>query len=152
MTDEEVRNLAVIQHGWDVFNETTITTDAIRDGELADVFEAFDRGIVWDTTAVGIPGIGEYHGHRGVRQFWLDWFEVVGDVHTEVLENAAAGDKVVSICHQRASGMASGAEVTWTFAIIFTMRDGKAVRGDVTRDLDEARRVAGLPAAATEQA
>jgi ketosteroid isomerase-like protein len=150
--DEESRNLDVIRHGWDVFNEKTITTDAIRDGELADVFEAFDRGIVWDTTAVGIPGIGEYHGHRGVRQFWLDWFEVVGDIETEIREMGAAGDKVVSICRQSASGMASGAAVTWEFAIVFTMRDGKAVRGDVTRDLDEARRLAGLPAPAAESA
>ena len=152
MVDEETRNLAAIQRGWDAFNEKTVTTDAIRAGELEDVFEAFDRGIVWDTTDVGIPGIGEYQGHRGVRQFWLDWFEVVGDVHTEVREMAAAGDKVVSICHQSASGMASGATVAWDFAITFTMRDGKAVRGDVSLDLDEARRVAGLAAPATENA
>ena len=152
MVDEETRNLAVIEHGWDAFNKKTITTDAIRAGELAEVFEAFDRGIVWDTTAVGIPGIGEYHGHGGVRQFWLDWFEVVGDVHTDVRETAAVGDKVVSICHQSASGMASGATVEWDFAITFTMRDGKAVRGDVSLDLDEARQVAGLPAPAAENA
>jgi ketosteroid isomerase-like protein len=152
VTDEESRNLAVIQHGWDVFNEKTISTEAIRDGELAEVFEAFDRGIVWDTTAVGIPGIGEYHGHRGVRQFWLDWFEVVGDIHTEIREIAAAGDMVVSICHQSASGMASGATVAWDFAVTFTMRDGKAVRGDVSLDLDEARRIVGMPAPAAEQA
>jgi len=150
--DEETRNLAAVQSGWDAFNAKTITTDAIRAGELAPVFEVFDRGIVWDTTGVGIPGIGEYQGHRGVRQFWLDWFEVVGDVQTEVREMAAMGDKVVSVCHQSASGMASGATVTWDFAIIFTMRDGKAVRGDVTLDLDGARRVAGLPAPAAEKA
>lgn len=141
-SEEVTRNVATVRRTWEAF----------RSGELAPVLETIDRGVVMDTADLGVPGLGQYYGHRGVRQFWLDWFEVVGDVHTEVLENAAAGDKVVSICHQRASGMASGAEVTWTFAIIFTMRDGKAVRGDVTRDLDEARRVAGLPAAATEQA
>jgi ketosteroid isomerase-like protein len=152
LVDEETRNLAAVQRGWDAFNAKTITTDAIRRGDLAPVFAAFDRSIVWDTTGIGVPGIGEYHGHRGVRQFWLDWFEVVGDVHTEVREMAATGDKVVSICHQSASGMASGATVSWDFAITFTMRDGKAVRGDVSLDLDEARRVAGLPAPATEKA
>jgi ketosteroid isomerase-like protein len=152
LVDHETRNLAAIQRGWDAFNAKTVTTDAIRAGELAEVFEAFDRGIVWDTTAVGIPGIGEYQGHRGVRQFWLDWFEVVGDVHTEVREMAAVGNKVVSICHQSASGMASGATVSWDFAITFTMRDGKAVRGDITLDLDEARRVVGLSTPAAEKA
>ncbi len=148
--DEQARNLAVIQQSWDAFNAVTITTDAIRRGELAPVFEAFDRGIVWDTTDIGVPGIGEYHGHRGVRQFWLDWFEVVGDVHTEVREIAAAGDKVASISHQSASGMASGAMVEWDFALIATMRDGTVMHMEVTLDLDRARRVVGLPAAAEQ--
>ena len=48
--------------------------------------------------------------------------------------------------------MASGATVSWDFAITFTMRDGKAVRGDISLDLDEARRVVGLEASATENA
>jgi len=48
--------------------------------------------------------------------------------------------------------MASGATVEWNVAITLTMRDGKAVRGDVSLDLDEARQVAGLPAPAAEQA
>jgi ketosteroid isomerase-like protein len=65
---------------------------------------------------------------------------------------AAVGNKVVSICHQSASGMASGATVSWDFAITFTMRDGKAVRGDITLDLDEARRVVGLSRPAAEKA
>ena len=146
--DEAARNLAVIQRGWDAWNAVAVTTDAVRDGDLAAVMEVFDREIVWDTTPVGIPGIGKYMGHAGVRQFWLDWFEVVGDVHTEVRENEAGGDKVVSICHQTASGLASGATVEWNFAIVFTMRDGKAVRGEVTMDLDAARREVGIASAA----
>ena len=144
--DEAARNLAVIRRGWDAFNAVAVTTDAIQHGELEPVMEAFDRGIVWDTTGVGVPGIGEYLGHRGVRQFWLDWFEVVGHVRTEVRENAAAGDKVVSICHQTGTGSASGASVAWDFAVVFTMRDGKAVRGDVTLDLDAARRAVEIVA------
>jgi len=48
--------------------------------------------------------------------------------------------------------MASGATVSWDFAITFTMRDGKAVRGDITLDLDEARRVVGLSRPAAEKA
>ena len=138
------RNLATIQRGWDAFNAQTITIEGIRQGELARVLEAFDRGIVWDVSDLGIPGVGLYRGHRGVRQFWIDWYEVVGNVHTNVIEAQAAGDKVVSICRQTGGGIASGASVTWEFAMVFRMRDGKAVRMDMYADAEDARLAAGL--------
>ena len=145
--DVAARNLAVVRRAWDAFNAVEITTDAVRRGELAPVLEAFDRGIEWDVTEVGIPGLGKYHGHRGVRKFWLDWFEVVGDVHTEIREIKAAGDKVVTVCRQTGSGIVSGALVTWEFAIVFTMRDEKVVHADVTPELDAARHLASPDAA-----
>ena len=150
--DETARNLATAQRGWDAFNATNVTVEGIRRGDLKQVLEVFDRGVVLDVTDVGVPGLGRYFGHRGVRQFWTDWFEVVGDVHTNVLEMKAAGDKVVSICRQTGSGLASGAAVTWEFAIVCTMRDGRIVRMDMYADLDEAREVAGVTPGAAEPA
>jgi ketosteroid isomerase-like protein len=138
------RNLAAVQRAWDAWNAKTITVDGIRRGDLKPVLEVFDRGIVWDVTEVGVPGLGTYFGHRGVRQFWIDWFEVVGNVHTNVVETRAAGDKVISICVQTGSGIASGATVMWEFAMVFTMRHGKVVRTDMYPDLDEAREIAGV--------
>ena len=142
--DEVARNVAAIQRGWDAFNREMVTLDRISRGRLAPVLEVFDRGIVWDVTDVGVPGLGEYLGHRGVRQFWMDWFEVVGDVQTNVLELRGAGDKVLSVCRQTGSGIASGAAVTWDFAMVFTMRDGKAVRMKMYGEVDEAREAAGI--------
>ena len=147
--DSPSRNLAAVQRGWDAFNARPATAEAIRRGDLKPVLELFDRGIVWDVTELGVPGMGTYLGHRGVRRFWIDWFEVVGNVHTNVLELKAAGDKVLSVCRQTGSGIASGAAVTWEFAIVCTMRNGKVVRMDMYADLDEARRLAGVSADAT---
>ena len=141
---EPTRNLATIQRGWDAFNAQKPTLEAIRHGDFAPVLEAFDRGIVWEVTDLGIPGMGTYYGHRGVRQFWIDWFEVVGDVQTNVLELQAASDKVMCVCRQTGSGVASGAAVTWEFSMVFTMRDGRAVRTEMYADADDARRAAGL--------
>ncbi len=146
--EEEARNLAAVQRAWDAFNAQPVTTAAIRRGEFAPVFDVFDPAVVWDATAVGVAGLEKFHGHDGIRKFWLDWFEVVGDVHTEVREIAAAGDKVVTICHQSGSGKASGAAVAWDFAMVFTMRDAKAVHIELSLDLDRARRLAGLDSAA----
>jgi ketosteroid isomerase-like protein len=143
-SDEVARNTAAVRRGWEAFNASPVTLDAVKRGELAAVFEVLDRGIALDVTSLGIPGLGTYWGHRGVRQFWRDWFEVVGDVHTEVLEIRGAGDKVFSACRQTGSGIASGAVVTWEFANVFTLRDGKVVRMDMYADADDARRAAGL--------
>jgi len=149
--DQVARNLAAIQRAWDAFNFKTITADGIRRGRLAEALEEFDRGITWDVTDLGVPGLGIYRGHRGVRRFWIDWFELVGDVRTNVLETQAAGDKVVSVCRQTGSGIARGISVTWEFALVFTMRDGKAVRMEMYAEPGDARRTAGLhPAAVSE--
>jgi ketosteroid isomerase-like protein len=136
--------MAAVRRGWEAFNASPVMLEGIGRGELAPVFEELDRGIVLDVTELGIPGLGTYRGHRGVRQFWRDWFEVVGDVHTEVLEIRGAADKVMSICRQTGSGIVSGAVVTWEFANVFTLRDGKVVRMNMYADADDARRAAGL--------
>ena len=142
--DEVARNVAAIQRGWDAFNAANMTPERASRGKLAAMLEVLDRGIVWDVTDVGVPGLGEYLGHRGVIQFVRDWFEVVGNVQTNVIEMRGAGDKVISVCRQTGSGVASGATVTWEFAMVFTMRDGKAVRMKMYGSTDEARGVAGI--------
>ncbi len=48
------------------------------------------------------------------------------------------------VCRQTGSGIASGATVTWEFAMVFTMRDGKAVRMKMYGSIDEAREAAGI--------
>ena len=142
--DEVARNVAAIQRAWDAFNREMVTLDRITRSKFAAVLEVFDRGIVWDVGDVGVPGLGEYRGHRGVIQFWRDWFEVVGNVHTNVIEIRGAGNKVLSVCRQTGSGIASGATVKWEFAMVFTMRDGKAVRMVMYADIDEAREALGI--------
>jgi ketosteroid isomerase-like protein len=141
--DEVARNVAAIQRGWDAFNAANVTVERVARGKLAPMLEVMDRGIVWDVTDVGVPGLGEYLGHRGVIQFVRDWFEVVGNVQTNVIEMRGAGDKVISVCRQTGSGLARGATVTWEFAMVFTMRDGKAVRMKMYGSTEEAREVAG---------
>ena len=103
-SDEVARNVAAVKRGWETFNSTAITVDAIR---------------------------------------------VVGDVHTEVREIGAAGDKVVTVCRQSGSGIVSGVVVTWDFAMILTLRDATVVRIELSGDLDEARRMVGLAPAAS---
>jgi ketosteroid isomerase-like protein len=148
-SDEVARNVAAVRRGWEAFNAKPLTLEDVGAGELGGVFEELDRGIVLDVTDLGIPGLGTYFGHRGVRRFWRDWFEAVGKVETEVLEIKGAGDKVMSVCRQTGSGMVSGAVVTWEFANVFTLRNGKVVRMEMYAEPADARRIVGRAAGTT---
>jgi ketosteroid isomerase-like protein len=110
-------------------------------------FEAFNRGgvdavvgeglwspeIVWDVTAAGIPGLGIYRGHEEVKSFFEeDWFKVFpfSEWEAQVDDLVDLGDRVISICRQRAHGAGSGAETDRAFAQVATIRDGQFVRID----------------------
>ena len=143
---EETRNVAVIQHGWALFNAEPITLERVERGGLEPVLELYDPEILWDVSRAGLPG-GTYVGHEGVRQFWRDWFETFDEVEFEVLAIEPAGkDKVITLSRQRGRGISSGTLVTMESAMVWTMRDGKVVRSELFQELDEAREAAGLGA------
>ena len=147
--DEVAHNLEVARRGWEAFLAAPISVEHIQSGGLDPVLEMFDRGIVWDVSALELPGPSQYLGHRGIRQWWLDWYEAFDAVHNELLMIEAAGDKVVSLNTQTGRGSGSGTETTMEVACVATMRDGKVVRLQMYTSLDEARRAAGLDPAAT---
>lgn len=140
------RNVALVQRAWDAFIAEPITLERVRSGQLQPVLDAFDPDIVWETTPLGLPGMGEYRGHEGVIQFWADWFEVFEHVATDVVAIEGSGDKVITLSRQTATGVASGTEATWEFAMVVTVGDDKIVRADFCADMEEARRIAGFGA------
>ena len=74
-----------------------------------------------------------------------DWLDTFDDFRLEPLEQIAAGeDKVIAVA--RASGRAklSGVETDLTFAVLYTIRDGKIARGREYMTRDEAFEAAGL--------
>jgi len=146
--DDVTCNVAAISGAWEAFNAEPVTPDRIRRGGLEPVLEFFDPDVVFDATGIGMPGLGKFHGRRGVLQFWADWFGMFDEVRTDVLAIEGIADKVISFCHQKGRGIASGAAPEWEFAMVFTMRDAKVVQMETHTDLDKARRAAGLRPAA----
>jgi ketosteroid isomerase-like protein len=66
-------------------------------------------------------------------------------MHVDVEEFIDVGDdRVFTWCRYTGRGRASGAPADWHLAIIFTIRDGKIVRGEEYFDRDEALEAAGL--------
>ncbi len=65
-----------------------------------------------------------------------------GEHELEALHDA--GDRVVSLVHQRLTSKTAGVPVEMSFAHVFTLRDGKLARLELYSDRAEALEAAGL--------
>jgi ketosteroid isomerase-like protein len=103
--------------------------------------------IVFDFSPSEIPGLGIYRGHDEVRAFFgEDWFGAFPFEEWEVVleELIDAGDQVIAIARQRGLGANSGAAAELEQGLIFTLRDGAAVRVEIYGDPGKALEAAGL--------
>jgi ketosteroid isomerase-like protein len=71
-------------------------------------------------------------------------FEVYDDFRVEPEEYVDAGDQVVVIARNRATGRGSGVELDQRFAFVWTVQQGKLVRLQVFEDRRDALEAAGL--------
>jgi ketosteroid isomerase-like protein len=102
---------------------------ARRDG--ATVFAAYDPEVEWDVSRspmARLVGGGVYRGRDGLRSFFRAYHEAWGHIDYRCEELIDAGDDVISVDVERASGKASGAEVEMTQYAVWTIRGGKLVR------------------------
>jgi ketosteroid isomerase-like protein len=88
---------------------------------------------------------GPIHGKDAMRGYAEDWLETFDDLKTEPVELIDAGDDLV-VTVLRASGRAkqSGVETNLTYAVLYTIRDGKIARGREYWTREEALEAAGL--------
>ena len=88
---------------------------------------------------------GPIQGKDAVRAYLDDWVGTFDDFKSEPVELIEAGeDKVIAVT--RISGLAklSGVEIDLTYAALYTIRDGKIVRGREYWTRGEALKAAGL--------
>ena len=73
------------------------------------------------------------------------WIESFDGLHVDVEEYIDAGDdRVFTWCRWTGRGRTSGVPADWDLAVIFTIRDGKVVRGEEYFDRKEALEASGL--------
>jgi ketosteroid isomerase-like protein len=98
--------------------------------ERATVLALYDPDVELDlsqTALAGLTGQGVYRGHEGLRTLFRDWYEAFD--YEEVLEELIdAGDRVISVSEGQGRGRASGTDVTMPFHIVWTLREGRAIR------------------------
>ena len=85
------------------------------------------------------------HGLDGLRAGWLDWLAPWASYRAEIEELIGLGDRVVSVLCDYARREPDAAEVALKSAVVWTVREGRIVRGEFcTGGRDEALKAAGL--------
>ena len=85
-----------------------------------------------------------YRGPQGVRRWFDAWEGTMDEVRFDVDELVDAGDRVVAVSRMVARSHTTGLEVEQAVALVWTLRDGRAVRLDPYATREEAVRAAGL--------
>jgi uncharacterized protein len=110
--------------------------------DASDVIECVDPNVEW------IPDrrVGEYPiaGRERVFEFFADRASMFGEFEVEVEELLERGDRVLAFLRLRGSGAASGAQFEIRVAHLWTLRDGKVVRGEGYGNRGEGLKAAGL--------
>jgi ketosteroid isomerase-like protein len=119
-------------------------------------YEAFNRGDLeamfadaapeFEYIATGaIPGAGGvYRGPETFRQFLGQWWGEFDEPHVEVHELIEASNQVLASLTFRGHGKQSGVETKWSLWQLWTVLDGRFVRGQGFTSREEALEAAGL--------
>ena len=106
--------------------------------------ESLDPEVEWRAAAED-PDAATHRGLPAYRRYLEQWLDSFDELHADVEDYIDVGDdRVFTWIRYTARGRESGAPADWNLAIIFTVRDGKVVRGEEYFDRDEALIAAGL--------
>jgi ketosteroid isomerase-like protein len=128
-------NVQLVHRLLEVYNERSFDENV----------ELIDADIVWDMSRVELPDGVSYSGRPELRRFVVTWEEGFELEHVEAEEVVDAGERVIAMVHHRGRGKASGVEVDQRYAMVWTLRDGRAVRMDMYPTREDALVAVGLP-------
>ena len=113
---------------------------AWNDRRFDQLLRYFHEDALWDMTPFGLPGVGEYRGHEGLRRFFDEWLEAFPDSSIEIEDVEVREPWTLSVVVQRVSGAASQAAVDFRYGGIGRWRDGRLEFVQNHPDMDAARR------------
>jgi ketosteroid isomerase-like protein len=109
--------------------------------------EFFDEQVVWRAIEGAPDDVGEMRGIEALRRYVEDWFGTFADITAVPIEVLGLdGDRVLAVVRVKGRARLSGVETELSYAIVYTLTDGKIVRGHEYVD-----RAAALDAAGREE-
>ncbi len=107
--------------------------DAAARRDATAALALYDPEVELDASRLGVAGLvgggrGVCCGHEGLRSFFREWHEAWESIEYDYDELIDAGEQVISVVTRHGRGRASGAEVDWPLALVWTLRDEKVVR------------------------
>jgi ketosteroid isomerase-like protein len=127
-------NMEIVRRLFQVYNDRSFAEHA----------DLIDAQMTWDFSRAELPDGSSYTGRDEFLGFIAAWEEGFETEHMEAHEILDAGDCVVVTVNHRGRGMRSGIEVDQTFAMVWTIRDGRAVRMAVFPTRTEALEAVGV--------
>jgi ketosteroid isomerase-like protein len=106
-------------------------------------FDLLDPDVRWHTRA-DLPDTATHRGHDGAAALMAEWFGAFDDLHVDVEELIAAGDRVVAVVRLHGRVKGSAHEVDMSETHVLTMRDGKVTEVHEYATKAEALKVVGL--------
>jgi ketosteroid isomerase-like protein len=120
-------------------------TVAYNRGDLDACIEYWADDIDHRAVEGALDDRGPIHGKDAVRAYLQDWIDTFDDLRAEPVELIDAGeDQVVAVVRFGGRAKLSGVETDLTFAVLYTIRDGKIARGREYWTREEALEAAGL--------
>ena len=104
-----------------------------------DLLTLFHEDAVWDMSPFGIPDMGAFEGHVGMRRFFAEWLQAFPDATIEMEDVEERGEWTMSLVLQLVTGAASGTPVPFRYAGVGHWRDGRLDFVENHSDLDLAR-------------
>ena len=103
---------------------------AFADGGLDAMAEFWDPNINHRAAEGAVDDVGEMRGPAAVRRYIQDWIDMFDGLAFDPEELLDVGDdRVIAAVHMSGRAKLSGAETELRVAIVYTVRDGKIVRG-----------------------
>ena len=127
-------NVELVRRLNDVFNERSF----VENGDL------LDPEMVWDMSRVGLPDAASVSGRLGLLEFLDTWTESFASERIDAEEIIDGGDRVLVMVRHSGRGKASGIDIDQRFAMVWTLRDGRAIRMDMYLTRAEALEAMGL--------
>ncbi len=120
-----------------------LANEHLNEGDMNGLIALCDDDFVLDMSARTLNP-ETYLGHEGIRRFYREVSEVWEEFRWEPLRIFEADDKVVVLLHSHGRGRGSGLEMARDAAMVWTVREGRAVSVRFYTDQTEALEAAGL--------